>query len=182
MIFSKKQLGFTLIELMIAVSIIGVLLALGSPSLKRTLQDNRMAVLHNELLVGLSFARNTAINKGSSATLCKANSTASACAATSETWENGWIVFSDKNNDGSIDTGETILSIQNDLSQDITMHYSKNSSRVTYSGKGYAIGYSGKFTFCDARGDDAKKGMVVSNNGRVRVAVRDELNTCPSDG
>lgn len=179
---NKKQIGLSLIELLVGMSIIGILMAIGTPSLQRTLQDNNMAVLHNELLVGLSFARNKAINQGASATLCKANSDSSNCAAISASWDSGWIVFSDKNNDGTVDSGEVISSITSDIPENILIQYSKNSSRITYSAKGYAVGYSGKFTFCDERGDNAKKGMVISNNGRVRVAERDELNACPSGG
>lgn len=179
---SKKQLGLSLIELLIGMSVLGILTSIGAPSLQRTLQDNNIAVLHNELLVGLSFTRNKAINKGSSATLCKSNADGSDCAAISDSWKNGWIVFSDTNNNGTVDTGETIASIKSDIPESISIEYSKNSSRVTYSAQGYAVGYNGNFTFCDERGDDAKKGMILSNNGRVRIAERDELSTCPSDG
>lgn len=180
MIKIKKSQGFSLIELMVTIAIVGIMAAIGMPSLQTTLQNNNMTALHNELLAALSFTRNTAITRGSSATLCKANLASNGCAATTASWENGWIIFPDNNNDGVVDAGETILSIKNDLPKDISINYSRNSSRITYGAQGYSIGFNGNFMFCDKRGDSAKKGMVISNNGRVRLAVANDLGTCPS--
>jgi len=172
--------GFSLIELMVVISIAGILSAIGVPHLQKTMQDNNMTALHNELLAALSFTRNTAITRGSSVTLCKANAAADGCAAVAASWENGWIVFADKDNDGVVDGGEEVLRVKNDLPENISITYSRNSSRVTYGAQGYAVGYNGNFMFCDKRGDSAKKGMVLSNNGRVRVASANDLGACPS--
>lgn len=180
MITFKKQQGFSLIELMVTIAIAGVLASIGMPSLQTTLQDNKMTALHNELLAALSFTRNTAVTQGSSATLCKANVSANACAENNASWKNGWIIFPDRNNDGVIDAGEEILTIKNDLPKNITVSYSRNSSRITYGAQGYTVGFNGNFMFCDKRGDSAKKGMVISNNGRVRLAVENDLGACPS--
>lgn len=180
MITFKKQAGFSLIELMVTIAIAGILASIGVPSLQKTIQDNNMISLHNELLAALSFTRNTAVTQGSSATLCKANAASTACAPTSASWENGWIIFPDRNNNGVVDVGETILILKNDLPNNISTNYSRNSSRVTYGAQGYAAGFNGNFMFCDARGDSAKRGMVISNNGRVRLAVANDLPACPS--
>lgn len=173
----KKQKGFSLVELVITLAIVGILLASGMPSFNKMMQNNKITTLHNELLSSLSLTRNVAINGGTFATLCKSNQAANDC-DTSASWEDGWIVFPDRNNNGSVDAGETIIAVNNDLPNLISISFSRN--RVTYGSQGYANGFNGVFTFCDDRGDESKKGMVVSNNGHIRV-VRDEaeLGSCP---
>jgi len=175
-----KQQGFTLVELMVVIAIAAILAGIGMPNLQTTLQDNKMTSLHNELLAALSFTRSTSVTQGSSTTLCKANLAANGCAAISASWENGWIIFPDSNNNGVVDVGEEILMLKNDLPENISISYSRNSSRITYGAQGYAVGFNGNFMFCDKRGDSAKKGMVISNNGRVRVAIVNDLPACPS--
>ena len=174
--------GFTLIELITTITIAGILAALGVPNLQRTIQDNKMSSLYNELLGDLSFTRSTAITQGSTATFCKRNAAGNDCAAVSASWANGWLVFRDKNNDGVVDAGETILQEKTDVPKKMTILFSRDLSRISYNGAGYAFGFAGKFTFCDKRGESKKKGMVISQNGRVRVAdSNDTLATCPTN-
>lgn len=178
LILSSKQIGFTLIEVMIVVAISGILFALALPSFDHLLKDNKMTSLHNELLSSLTLARNTAINKGVFATLCKANSSASDCDS-SASWKDGWIVFPDSNNNGAVDSGETIIAINNALPSGVSISF--NHNRITYGSQGYAQGYSGTFTFCDDKNRIEKKGMVISSNGRIRVATSSsELASCPN--
>ena len=172
----KKQSGFTLIEVIITVAIAGILLSIGLPSFNSLIQKNKMTSLHNELLSSLSLARNTAISRGSFATLCKSNQAATDCDS-SASWDDGWIVFSDINNNGAVDSGEAIIAVNNDLPENISISFSRG--RVTYGAQGYANGYNGVFTFCDDRGDEEKKGMIISGSGHIRVATSEsELEEC----
>lgn len=172
----SKQKGFSLIELVITVAIAGILMSIGLPSLSKTMQKSKLTSLHNNLLSALSLARNTAISRGTFATICKSNQSATAC-NTSGAWQDGWIVFPDNNNNGAVDAGETILAINSNLPEQITIKFSKNF--ITYGPQGYANGYSGTFTFCDDKDSSNKKGMIISNNGHIRVATSSaELAGC----
>ncbi len=175
-----NKAGFTLVEMMVTVAIAAILAGIGIPNLQRTLQDNQMTSRYNEFLSSLNLTRNTAITQGAPAALCKRNASGSGCAANSADWQYGWLVFSDKNNNGTVDAGEKILQDKSDINGNVTMHYSRVINRISYSAEGYAYGFAGTFTFCDQRGDSARKGMVISQNGRMRKAESgDNLSTCP---
>ena len=180
--YNKNNQGFTLIELIVTVAIIGILADMGMPSLQTTVQDNRMAALYNEFLGSASYTRSAAITFGSAVTLCRRNSAGDACDTQSTDFSNGWLVFHDKDGDGTIDAGERILKDNSIGASDITMEFTGNTNRITYNAEGFARGYSGKVTFCDKRGDSAKKGMIISMNGRIRKAdSQDTLSSCSSE-
>ncbi len=57
----KRIKGFTVIELMIAVVILAVLVAVGIPSFRDAIERNAVSTSSNEVLNGLLFARGEAI-------------------------------------------------------------------------------------------------------------------------
>ncbi len=62
----KKHIGFTLIELMVAVAVVGVVVAIGMPSFGELLKNNRMATQANAIIASLQQARSETINRGAS--------------------------------------------------------------------------------------------------------------------
>lgn len=60
----KKQIGFTLIELMVALAVVGVVVAIALPSFGELLKNNRMATQANAIITSLHQARNETINRG----------------------------------------------------------------------------------------------------------------------
>lgn len=175
----NKKTGFTLVELLVTISVASIVLSMAVPSMRTTLQKNRMTTLHNQLLSALSFTRSTAITQGTWATLCHSNSAHTGCTAPESEWVNGWIIFPDKNNNGQVDSNETILSAFTKLPAGISMLSNKN--RISYGSQGYAVGYAGKLTFCDSQNAITPQGMIISLNGRVRTAnANDTLASCSS--
>jgi len=59
----RKQGGVTLIELMVAISVLGVLLALAVPSFSRMIQDGQNRTAAESLLNGLQMARAEALRR-----------------------------------------------------------------------------------------------------------------------
>lgn len=109
--------GFTIIELMLVVSVMGILLAVGLPSLQNTVSRISTNTQAKTLVSSLSFARSEAIKRGGVVSIC-ASSNGTDCAA--DAWGDGWAVFIDNNGDadgaaGSIDVGDQILRVYQGL-------------------------------------------------------------------
>jgi type IV fimbrial biogenesis protein FimT len=71
---ADDQRGFTLLELMVAITVLGILTALAVPSFTTTINRNRLAGQSNELLAAMQFARSEAIRTSASVTFCGAAS------------------------------------------------------------------------------------------------------------
>lgn len=87
----KTNNGFTLIELMIAVAIVAILLAVAVPSFNNMLAGNRLATQTNEAIGAILFARSEAIRRNQTITFCRADSAAANTCAASANWTD-WIV------------------------------------------------------------------------------------------
>lgn len=89
--------GFTLIELMVTVSIAAILLAIGVPAMTDLIRDARLATQSDMLVSTLNLARMEALKQGKSFRVCPAAtpSTATGCTVNLQTWATGWIVFGD---------------------------------------------------------------------------------------
>jgi type IV fimbrial biogenesis protein FimT len=91
-----RSAGFTILELMIAVTILGILLGIAVPSFTAIIRQNRLATETNEILAAAAIARSEAVKRGSPVSMCAAaDATLSSCAEDADQWSNGWIVFSD---------------------------------------------------------------------------------------
>lgn len=84
--------GFTLVELMITLSLAGLLLAIAVPSFNQMIVANRLATQANEIVAAVSLARSEAIKRNASVTLCRVpKSDDTNCADGKGNWQN-WIV------------------------------------------------------------------------------------------
>ena len=112
---AARQSGVTLIELVVVMILIAILLAIGIPSYYSVTTSNRLATEMDALVGDLQYARSEAVREGQSVSVCAQSSTTpdTCAAAGSDAWQSGWIVFTDFNADGAIDSGnDTILRLQ----------------------------------------------------------------------
>lgn len=126
-------------ELLTVVVIVAILMSIGVPSYRYVTTANRMATESNDLLGDLQYARSEAAREGQPVTVCIANAGGTACNSASASWRSGWIVFSDPNNNQTVDTGETILRVQGAFtSQDTFTSSSTTTYAVTFNREGFA--------------------------------------------
>ena len=87
--------GFTLIELMIVLVIVGVLLTIALPSFSNLRLSTKLKSYATELVTSAYLARSEAIKRNTTVKLCVANSDGTACGTGD--WAQGWIVIADPN-------------------------------------------------------------------------------------
>jgi type IV fimbrial biogenesis protein FimT len=84
--------GFTLVEVMITLSVAAVLMAIGVPMFRDTIARNRLTEQANDLVAAITIARSQAITANQRITLCRVDSDADdACSGTAGSWE-FWVV------------------------------------------------------------------------------------------
>ncbi len=133
--------GITLVELLTVIAIVAILVVIGVPSYKYINTSYRISSEANGLLGDLQFARAEAIKEGQTVTACvSANGTS--CADGDTAWQTGWIVFSDVNDDQTVDTGDTVLRVQVPFTSTDTFEPPADVglSSVTFSREGFALG------------------------------------------
>lgn len=167
----SPERGFTLIELMIAIALSALLLSMAIPALDQFTTSARQTGAVNDFVSSMHVARSTAVTTNFRTTICASASGAN-CEAVS--WDQGWIVFSDRDSDQTVDNDETIvassdgidgLSIQSGEFGQFLM-YRPNGRVMTTT----ATGNSGQFTVCDNRGSEYAKVLIVDLSGRPRLS------------
>ncbi len=182
------QSGFTLIELMVTMSIAAILLTVAVPSFQTTIANNRLATQTNNLVTGVNIARSEAVKRVTSVILCSStnpNATAPTCIGAGNTWSSGWIIF--VNGTGDTDASQfaaatdTLIKVGQAASGNITIRATTNLNRFTYLAAGINSGATADFAICDDRGENIGRQIRISPTGRPRLITGSSttpLNSC----
>ena len=134
------QSGFTVTELVVVVSIVAILMAIGAPSYKYVTTSNRISSEINGLLGDLQFARAEAIKEGQAVTVCTTTD-GSTCSGNT-TWSGGWLVYMG----AAAPTANGTLRLQKPLSGGDTLNANNYSSAITFRREGFALGLPATIT------------------------------------
>lgn len=105
----SRQNGFTLIELMVAITIMGILLAVAVPSFESVVNTNKLVSAANELVASIQTARMESLRRNRRAIVCLSatpDAASPSCTATNPT---GWITFLDADANGSFNGNDVLL-------------------------------------------------------------------------
>ena len=155
--------GFTLLELLSTLAIVGILIAIGAPSLTNFVKNERLTTQINTLLVHLQYARSEAITRHSPVVVCASNDGATC----SGTWSDGWIVFSDEDSSNSVNGNDNLLRARDQLEGNNTLT-STGGAIIIFDNRGFSPNSSSTFTVTDDRGASNARSITISNTGRIR--------------
>ena len=184
---SARHRGFTLIELMIVIVIVGVILTVSAPSMLNLLQKNRLQTAADNFYAGLMLARSEALKRNQPVIICKSPD-GSTCPG-SGNWEQGWMVFADLDADGAKDAGELVLQVGEALKSGDTMRVRSVvgtaggafANQLVYRNDGSSSGTTGTeaFIFCDSdKNQLTAREILVTVTGRPRRQLKTS-GTCP---
>lgn len=154
--------GFTIIDVLITVTISGILATIAVPSFAHLWRSQQLDSSTRMMLRSLALARQEAIKRGRALTL--ANNIAS--------WSSGWLLFQDDNNNGHYDPDELLLRTFPALPEGISLTGNTNvSSYIRYTSSGRTTllngGYQmGTLMVCQA-GHTRGNTLTLNNGGRV---------------
>ena len=166
--------GLTLVELLVAITMIVVILTVGVQGIGLMISQTRMATATNNLNVHLQLARSEAIKRAVDVILCPSRDGISCNAYESPSvWHTGYMLFADANDNNQRDQGDDAESIIRVVggSTDAAITITANRARFVYQQDGTAGGSPGTFSICDSAGRVAPQALIISNVGRPRIAA-----------
>lgn len=116
--------GFTAIELIAIVTIVGILLAVAIPSFQSLIQRQRLTTAANALFMAVNLTRSEAIQRGTRVDLVPAGD--------GHSWNDGWVIFVDTNGNRRPDAGETIVFMHDPVDRDLRITPRFTDSKVQY--------------------------------------------------
>lgn len=170
---SHHPAGFTIVELLVALTIAAILMAIAVPSFKDFITRTAVENLQDRLAGAITFARSEAATRNAVVTLCSSDDGIK-CVA--DTWKTGWIVFVDNNGNKTIDGGEEILQRQQMASNAYPISFMEEGkglndptklSELSFTSQGFVRGEIRAFAIFCAEDEKLNRGLTVERSGRV---------------
>lgn len=161
--------AFTLVELLVVLTLLALLASLALPGLQADLQRQTGSVVVSELSRLLAYARASAATTGTTVTVCRSNN-GLACGGQ---WQQGVLLFTDANADRTLNGNDRILRYANTLVPQGTLRLGSfpNRQYLQFTPEGFTNKQNGSFTWCPASGEVTHAHQLIfSQSGRTRLA------------
>jgi len=151
---SYHQRAFSLIELLITLTLLALLASIALPNFSGLVERNRIKALRNLLQTQINHARASSVLHNRDVVVC-GSSDGQNC---DNRWDTGWLLhFSDT---------EELLS-QHRLSTQDRLRWAGFNKKIRFHGNGTAPGGNGRFYFCNNQNEVVLQ-MVLNRQGRLR--------------
>ena len=159
--------GFTLVEVMIAISVMAILIFGGVPSFIQLIRDTSVSTQSNSLVAAIGLARSEAVRRGVDVHLTAVTDDKNETA-----WSNGWVIWVDSDNDNARESSEVL---RNYKSPDGELVLDKNVTDIVFNSQGEIRG-GDIYTFqlkplgCQAQ---EKREIKIKSTGRPSITKVD---------
>lgn len=160
----NQDQGFTLVELLITLSVLAIMVTIGIPTFTSSLESVRQRTLVNQLLADLNFARSRAITTRQPVSLCAG---ISGC-DNQPMWSGHVLIFDDLDANGAIDEVDaTLRTTAVTASHSWKWRNFRQQRHMTFKPDGTTHSLNGTFILC--RQDTPLKKIVINVTGRARL-------------
>ena len=188
-----RSRGFTMMELITAMALTAIILAMAVPSFQIFVKNNRIEVAAEDFVTALNTARSEAMKRSTEVFLCRSTTdTGCSPSGTSNNWTEGWILYSTKQNTVVPDNhnfaaaDDRLLTVGNQTPGEVTITSSATGdTHISFEANGdrnadVAFGVTPppvRFAICDDRGETKGRVVTVTRTGQITVTDADAGNT-----
>lgn len=173
--------GLTLIEVLVALSVLAILASLATPGLQALGASSALGSATSELFATLQLARSEAMRQGRRVTVCRSHDQQTCDTDPTRRWDSGWLVFIDTDRSGSTQAAVSPADVITARHGPVAAHLrllgnQPVSSFVSFSadGRGRTMGggmLAGTLRVCSTSPalDDTRRAtdLVLSTHGRL---------------
>ncbi len=156
----KNNKGFTILEMIVSMTVISIMVALASPSFSDFVRNNRIYTSSKVLNSDVSYAKSEGMRGIGNVVM----------QGIDEDFNNGWRVFIDNNGNNSYDEDDQLLRVQESFGSPLVISttgqdfisfnsYGENATRADVS-----------FVVCDGRAGKPGRVTSINNAGLVKYA------------
>ncbi len=162
----NKSRAFTLIELMITISIISILFGVALPSFDNLLKRKKVSANVQRLMQTIQMSRLQAITKNIRVTLCPIDHSLNC----SSNWSTGYMAFIDKSGNREYDSDDILLYQFNSEDERTRLTWRAFGFRksLQWLETGITNHQNGTFEFCIDNDAKFARGLFLTKAGRVR--------------
>lgn len=178
----RLSAGFTLLEMMLVITVAAVIMGLAIPNMRMFIWNNRMTAAANDMVVAVTAARSEAIKSRAQTLMCLSSNPTATTPSCDGNGTQGWIVFVDRDSDATVDSNEEVTLRHGSLPSALSVRLvPSNAKYVAFAASGFRTAATPQLTslvVCDQRGNtalydstqSAARVVGIETTGRSRVS------------
>ena len=161
--------GFSILELLVVLSIIGISLSMALPGFEKLTTHVRATTSLNNLRTSIKYAQSEALKRHNPVRLCPSDDGHN-CDASGH-WENGWIVYVDNSGKSVRSDADPILKVFGPT-KGVSIRKNGQYLTVTLNASGQ-VSLNRSFNFCQLETRFPLYRLVLIHSGQLRISAED---------
>lgn len=177
----KRQKGVTLVELMVTVSVIGLLAATAVPQFSQWIQDTKTRTVGEALQNGIRLAQAEAVRRGRQVNFSLTNDAPSIDSVASATGKN-WVIRAMSLT--SANTFEEFVQGATFAGDNQSVAVTATSSSIQFNSVGRVVQPASvvNYTITNSAGSGRRLNVMVTTGGKIRMCDPDKSISTSADG